>query len=505
MKKTTKKTVVSKKKVSKSKVIVGGSNKRTGRYNFSFKNPFVLGALIFSTIVASYFIYNSFAATSTQTLWSSRARPANASASDTKAVELGLRFKAAKSGFVTGARFYKGPANKGKHTATLWNASGNALATAQFTNETQLGWQTVKFDKPVAVQANTVYVVSYFAPLGRYAYNDNYFSSTRTRGDLIAPSNSEAKGNGVYKYGGGFPSESYRSTNYWVDVLFETSTPTTTPKATPTPTPTPTPSPKPTPTPTQSPTPVPTPVPAPTLNGWPNASNTGVPAGTALSIVNGDLTVTQAGAIIDAKDVRGKIYVRANNVTIKRTKATGGIQIRSDLGNTGLVIEDTEMGPSSGSGGDDGISFDNYTCVRCNIHNFSDGGKLNGNVTIVDSYIHDLYQKSGDHNDGLQNYAGSGNVTIKHSTISGAPTNVSDVGNAAIFMADYPTGTMTIDGCLLSGGQYTLQALDNAKYVIINNRFVRGSYNYGTHRVSNPSNVTWSNNAFSDNNQAISL
>ena len=76
---------------------------------------------------------------------------------------------------------------------------------------------------------------------------------------------------------------------------------------------------------TQAPAPT-TPAPAPTTQappassgGFPNASNTGVPAGVSLK-PSGSITVTQNGAVLDGLDVSGSIRVQANNVTIKRTR-----------------------------------------------------------------------------------------------------------------------------------------------------------------------------------------
>ena len=38
-----------------------------------------------------------------------------------------------------------------------------------FTGETATGWQQATFGAPVPVTANTTYVASYYAPVGRYA------------------------------------------------------------------------------------------------------------------------------------------------------------------------------------------------------------------------------------------------------------------------------------------------------------------------------------------------
>jgi hypothetical protein len=127
-------------------------------------------------------------------------------------------------GLVTGVRFYKGSQNTGTHVGRLWTSSGQLLAQATFTNETASGWQQVSFATPVAIKANTVYVVSYHAPAGRYSVDDGYFQTADTNGPLRALANGESGGNGVYRYGSGgvFPNSTYGSANYWVDVVFRT-------------------------------------------------------------------------------------------------------------------------------------------------------------------------------------------------------------------------------------------------------------------------------------------
>ena len=165
------------------------------------------------------------------TIWAATTTPAVAADSDTGAVELGVKFRPTVNGYICGVRFYKGTGNSGTHVGKLWSSTGILLASATFTNETASGWQQVDFASPVAVTANSVYVASYHAPVGRYAVNSNYFSAGVTNGPLYALSNSESGGNGVFLYGsGGFPTNTYQSTNYWVDVVFTTSTgPDTTP------------------------------------------------------------------------------------------------------------------------------------------------------------------------------------------------------------------------------------------------------------------------------------
>jgi hypothetical protein len=160
------------------------------------------------------------------TIWPASATPANASITDTAAVELGVKFRTDVNGFIKGIRFYKGTGNTGTHTGSLWTSSGTRLATATFSNETASGWQEVLFTTPVAVTAGTTYVASYFAPVGRYATTSQFFNSSGVdRPPLHALKNSTAGGNGVYRYSGtsAFPNSNFQSTNYWVDVVFSTS------------------------------------------------------------------------------------------------------------------------------------------------------------------------------------------------------------------------------------------------------------------------------------------
>ena len=158
-------------------------------------------------------------------LWDDTTTPTILAAADTNAVELGVKFRSDVDGFVTGIRFYKGAQNTGTHMGSLWNASGQLLAQATFTNESASGWQQVDFDTPVALQADTLYVASYHTEVGRYSIDTGYFASAYGNGPLTAPADGADGGNGVYRYGpGGFPSNSWNSGNYWVDVVFTTNT-----------------------------------------------------------------------------------------------------------------------------------------------------------------------------------------------------------------------------------------------------------------------------------------
>lgn len=152
--------------------------------------------------------------------------PKSPSATDTGSIELGVKFRARVDAWATGVRFYKGANNTGIHTGTLWSATGTRLATATFVNETAGGWQLVSFAEPVPISANTTYVASYLAPKGGYAADGGAFQVGPVDSPpLQALKNGTDGGNGVYLYGGGFPTNSYGAANYWVDVVVTTTPP----------------------------------------------------------------------------------------------------------------------------------------------------------------------------------------------------------------------------------------------------------------------------------------
>ena len=161
-------------------------------------------------------------------IWQDGTPTGSVDAADTSAVTLGVQFQAASSGYITGVRFYKESDNTGAHTGSLWTASGTLLATGTFSNETASGWQELDFSSPVPVTAGTTYVASYFTSAGHYAATQQGLASAVANGPLTA-----LAGGGVYAYGSAstFPTGTYLASNYWVDVVYSTSSGATVPGA----------------------------------------------------------------------------------------------------------------------------------------------------------------------------------------------------------------------------------------------------------------------------------
>ena len=159
-------------------------------------------------------------------IWSSTATPGTVDNGDGNAVELGVKFTSDLGGFITGIRFYKSAANTGTHIGNLWTSSGTLLGSAVFTMESASGWQQVSFSSPVAISANTTYVASYYAPQGHYSDNVGFFASAGVDNPPLHALANTVSPNGVYMYSSTslFPSSTASASNYWVDVVYSSTT-----------------------------------------------------------------------------------------------------------------------------------------------------------------------------------------------------------------------------------------------------------------------------------------
>ena len=228
---------------------------------------------------------------------------------------------------------------------------------------------------------------------------------------------------------------------------------------------------------------------------FPDASNTGVPAGVTLRS-SGAVTVTTAGTVIDGLDIQGNVYINASNVTLKRSRVTSGafyaIQVAS--GRTGVVIEDVEVNGTGKSSGNCGIAGP-ATVTRANIYGVENGVVPYAGSVVRDSYIHHLVAPGSPHYDGIQIDGGHSNILIQHNTINMAE----HTQTAAVMTDNYfgPTNNITVTGNRLLGGGYTVYADGQFRadtmtgIAFTNNRIGRGQWGY---ILSNNAQVTWTGN-----------
>jgi len=468
-------------------------------------------------------------------IWNASTTPRQPADADTRSVEVGTRFSTATAGTVTAILFYKHAVNTGVHVGSLWGPGGVRLASVRFAGESASGWQVARLATPVALAAGSTYVVSYHATAGRYADDTGYFGSgrSRTSGPLTATA-------GVYAYGSTptLPTRTWRRSTYYVDVAFVPGAvapkPSTTPSPTAGPTATATPTGAPSmssvqPTPTASAPPsspsssapsssAPAPgqpttrgcVDRPSACGYPDATNTGIPAGTALR-ASSSVTADKAGQVIAGLNITGEINVVAANVTIRNTRITGSgdyvIIVRDGADN--LTIQDTEIQTPAGTPQDIGcilnVGSAKPRILRVNIHGCSAGVSSGGGL-VQDSYIHDMAQIPGlSHDVGVASNFG-GSMSVIHNTIL---NQLSQTAAVAFYQDFGPQSNDLVQNNLLGGGGYCVYGGTGDKGAtsdirFVNNRFSRKYHtNCGYYGLvadfdrSAPGNV-WSGNYWDD-------
>jgi hypothetical protein len=228
--------------------------------------------------------------------------------------------------------------------------------------------------------------------------------------------------------------------------------------------------------------------------GWPDATNTGVPAGVTLT-ASGNLVITKAGAVISGLDISGTVYIDAPNVTLENCKITSGawavVSIASGV--TGAVVQNCEInGTGVSTSGSIGI-YGSGTFTGNNIYNVERGvavAKGSSGAVIENNYIHNLLASGSPGYDGIEIDGGVSNVTISHNTV------VNSHGQTSAIMIDNYFGAISnvsVDNNLLGGGGYTIYdyARFNSSPVtgvsITNNHLQSGQWGYtdiaGTHPV----------------------
>jgi len=228
---------------------------------------------------------------------------------------------------------------------------------------------------------------------------------------------------------------------------------------------------------------------------YPDATNTGVPAGTTLTAYTGPSTITTAGTVITGKTM-GCIQITASNVTIRnsRISCNGNAVTINDkdlYGLTPVLIEDSEIDCQSSTG--TGIMEAHFTLRRVEISHCENGLSLNQDVTVEDSYIHSENSIGADpHEDGIQfgcghwqpGFAGTScasgyapgalNITLRHDTIYGMTNGDTAFGTSAIITNPAGDTNILITNNLLAGGAYTVYCNRpgaGTNFQLLNNHF----------------------------------
>jgi hypothetical protein len=243
-------------------------------------------------------------------------------------------------------------------------------------------------------------------------------------------------------------------------------------------------------------------MPDPSACGFPDVETVGVTPGTALTAVNGSVTLSKAGMVYENKTVTGDIVVTAPDVTIRNVKLVVtnpwyGISVKSggswDRADANLLIDHVEI-DMNGLNGVKGIAFNGYTARHVFFHNGSDCAHAGISVTIEDSMCVDgpdvnddgwpdttSFCNGPDHFDGFQSDGGNG-ITLRHNTMRNP---CSQTSNILLSSNTSPIRNATITDNLLGGGGYSLYCAGSAdgsrvtNIVATGNRFARTWYSGG--------------------------
>jgi hypothetical protein len=230
--------------------------------------------------------------------------------------------------------------------------------------------------------------------------------------------------------------------------------------------------------------------PPPTTADYPTANTTGVPAGTALTVHNGNLVITEANTVVNAKRITGDVDVRASGVVIKNSEVNGRVINDNVSNNPSFTLEDSTVGPTTCSTWTAGaIGTKNYTAKRVHLRGFVDGFRIaGGNVLIEDSYVKLCGTNPEYHSDGIQAYgaAGGKNIVIRHNVVDQTGV-IGEAQTSPLFIpVDPGQGNdnieVTVDNNVLAGGGFTLRVYGTGPFSVPSmsgNKIVDGTWGYG--------------------------
>ena len=154
----------------------------------------------------------------TCSIWGTASAPTKSDSGSATAVEVGVKFRSERLRQGDRGPVLQEQQEHGDPRGEPVDGIGHQVGDVTFGNETTSGWQQATFSTPVSINANTTYVVSYFAPNGHAAQDENYlFPNPSPRPDARSHVDSP-------------PLHALRNTNGVVNGLFRNGTPARSPR-----------------------------------------------------------------------------------------------------------------------------------------------------------------------------------------------------------------------------------------------------------------------------------
>jgi hypothetical protein len=273
----------------------------------------------------------------------------------------------------------------------------------------------------------------------------------------------------------------------------------------------------------------------PSQCGYADATNTGVPVGTTLKSVPGqvssgpgwhynapgnDVIVSVNNTVLSGLYIPYNLVIDASNVTVKNVQvvASGYFGI-SIMDATGVTIENSIISGQNATTGRIGYAIDD-------IHGDSTGMVIKDNNIsyfktaiqvstglVEGNYIHNAGYIAGDHTNGIFVNGGTAPLTIEHNTIFDSLTQTDAISLDAA-SASLPVANKTIENNFLAGGSYTIYGGDSrgnatSNIVIEGNRFgqlyhpLSGQYGAVAYFDTTGTGNVWSSNFLDTTGQPI--
>jgi len=239
----------------------------------------------------------------------------------------------------------------------------------------------------------------------------------------------------------------------------------------------------------------------PSACGYPDATNSGVPAGTTLLAVPGQVSsgpgwhyvtsgyvaVTGAGAVLSGLYIPYNVDITASGVTIKNSRiVTSGSFAVSLRHTSNVTITHSTISGANATSGRAGVDISDIygdstgmTITGDNLSNFKTAIQVTTGL-ISGNYIHDPGYVAGDHTNGIFDTGSTQALSITGNTIlnSFGQTDAISLDDST---PNSPIANKTVTGNLLGGGSYTIyggNSLGNTStnMHIDNNRFSQAYY-----------------------------
>jgi hypothetical protein len=266
----------------------------------------------------------------------------------------------------------------------------------------------------------------------------------------------------------------------------------------------------------------------PSACGYPDATNSGVPAGQTLLTVpaqvakgpgwaysakTNEVDVTGAGAVLAGLSFTCYVNVEANNVTLNDDSITTdnywGVALRHT---TGATIENSAIAGTDATTGEVGSAIDDVygdstamTIKNNNISYFKTAIQISTGM-ISGNYIHNPGYVTGDHTNGILDIGTTQPLTITGNTILDSLSQTDAISLDAT-LSGQVIANKTITGNLIAGGGYPIyggtdRGATISHMTITGNRFGQGFYTlsglYGpvAYYTTTGTANTWTNNTY---------